>query len=331
VPAERRAVIDVGTNSVKLLVAEVDEASVVPVWEEGNQTRLGAGFYETHLLQAAAVQRTSQAVSAFVAAARAHGASGVRIIATSAARDAVNKEALLQAIQARCGLPVEIISGATEARWAHQGVTTEPALAGQRLLIMDTGGGSTEFVLSDHEDVLQEHSFPLGAVRLLEHIQPSDPPTPNQLTACRQRALEVVLGQIRPCLAAQMEPALARTQLVGSGGTAVILMRMHLGIDTYDRAAIEAARLSLSDVSNWVNRLWALPLAQRVQIKGLPPPRADVMLTGAVIYEVVMQTLGLAELRVSTRGLRFAALMEGWPKSVSPWNTPGTGSMAKTR
>jgi exopolyphosphatase/guanosine-5'-triphosphate,3'-diphosphate pyrophosphatase len=309
-PSERRAVIDVGTNSVKLLVAEVDGASVVPVWEEGNQTRLGAGFYANHLLQAAAIERTAQAVAEFVSTARSHLAAGVRVIATSAARDALNQEELIRAVRARCGLPMEIISGALEARWAHQGVTTDPVLGGQRLLIMDTGGGSTEIILSDRGHALKEHSFPLVAVRLLEQIHPADPPSPAQLAECRARAREVAASQIMPFLGT--EPVLEQTLLVGSGGTAAVLMRMHLGIDTYNRGALESGRLAQAAVSGWVERLWALPLAQRRQIKGLPPPRADVMLTGAVIFEAVMQTLGLNELRISTRGLRFAAVMDGW-------------------
>jgi len=322
--AERRAVIDVGTNSVKLLVAEVDGATVAPVWEEGNQTRLGEGFYETRVLQPAAIERTARAVGEFANAARSHGAAGVRVIATSAAREARNPQDLVEAIRAQCGLPVEIISGDVEARWAHAGVRTDPALAGQRLLIMDTGGGSTELILSGPEGPVKEKSFPLGAVRLLERLRPGDPPSAAQLAECRARAREVAASEIVPFLGPALASAPAR--LVGSGGTAAVLMRMHLGIESYNRQALEAGRLTAAEVTAWVERLWSLPLAQRRQIKGLPPPRADVMLTGAVIFETVMGALRLDALRVSTRGLRFAAVREGWSQALAAPAAPARPS-----
>ena len=151
----RRAVIDIGTNSIKLLVGEVIEGSVHPIDERSEQTRLGAGFYDTHQLQPVPIARTASAVARFVAQARDAGAESIRIIATSAARDAENAADLLEAVRRAAGLRVEIISGDKEAEWVFRGVTSHPGLPRKRLLILDVGGGSTEFILgkSDH------HSF----------------------------------------------------------------------------------------------------------------------------------------------------------------------------
>ena len=146
-PAPRRAVIDIGTNSVKLLVAEVAGATVTPLLEQSEQTRLGRGFYETHRLQPEAIRQTAQAVAEFAGRAGKFSPVSTRVIATSAARDALNAAELIAAIKASAGLPVEIISGEQEADWAFLGVTSDPALAGQPLLILDVGGGSTEFIL----------------------------------------------------------------------------------------------------------------------------------------------------------------------------------------
>src|SRR5689334_6033852 len=135
----RRAVIDVGTNSVKLLVAEVHGQKVQPLFERSEQTRLGHGFYETHILRPDAIQQTAQAVASFTALAQQWEPANVRLIATSAARDAKNQEDLIGPLHRASGLKVEIISGEQEADLIFRGVATDPRLDGQRLLIIDVG------------------------------------------------------------------------------------------------------------------------------------------------------------------------------------------------
>src|SRR5882724_11356323 len=181
----RRAVIDVGTNSVKLLIADVSGRQVEALIEQSQQTRLGAGFYQTHRLQAAAISDTARAVAGFALKAREAGAIVTRVIATSAARDAVNQEELVDAIQTASGLPVEIISGQKEADWAFRGVTSDPVFAGHPLLIVDVGGGSTEFILGEGNHQQFRHSFAIGTVRLLERLPHSDPPSAWDWEQCR--------------------------------------------------------------------------------------------------------------------------------------------------
>ena len=311
----RRAVIDVGTNSIKLLVADVSGHDVRPVWEESKQTRLGRGFYETHRLQPEAIAATAKAVAQFTATAHKQEAVSIRVIATSAARDAINPDDLTSAIEQAAGLKVEIISGELEADWVFQGVTTDPRLAQTPLLLLDVGGGSTEFIVGQGEHKHFRRSFPLGTVRLLEQIPPGDPPLPAQLAACRQWLGEFLEKEVRP----QLEPALRRelklaagesaAQLVGTGGSASILACLEAKLQKHDRERIEATRLSLERLRAHARRLWSLPLAERKEIVGLPPNRADVILTGAVIYEAIMERFKFTTLRISTRGLRFAAVM----------------------
>ena len=173
----RRAVIDIGTNSVKLLVAEVSGPRVQPLVERSRQTRLGRGFYATHRLQPAAIADTARAVAGFAAQAREWGAAPPRVIATSAARDAVNQSELLDALRAASNLEVEVISGEQEADWSFRGVNSDPAIAGQPLLLVDVGGGSTEFILGEGDHQKFRRSFPIGTVRLMEQLPRSDPPT----------------------------------------------------------------------------------------------------------------------------------------------------------
>ena len=310
----RRAVIDVGTNSVKLLVADVRGREASPVLEDSKQTRLGRGFYETHRLQPEAVALTAEAVKIFSARAKELRVADIRVIATSAARDAKNSHELTAAILAAAGLPTEVITGDQEAEWAFAGVTSDARFAAVPLLLLDVGGGSTEFILGCHGQIHFRRSFPLGTVRLLEKFPVSDPPTAAQLAASRAWLTEFFRAEILPALTPAMQretkldPRHRQAQLVGTGGTATLLARMAAGLADFDRDRIEAARLTLAGVRDRAAQLWSLPLAQREVIPGLPKKRADVILPGVLIFEAVLAELGFDELAVSTRGLRFAVV-----------------------
>jgi exopolyphosphatase / guanosine-5'-triphosphate,3'-diphosphate pyrophosphatase len=308
--AIRRAVIDVGTNSVKLLVADVRGRDVQPVHEESRQTRLGRGFYETRRLQPEPIARTAEAVWEFVEIARERNADAIRVIATSAARDAVNPMDLTGSILRASGLMTEIITGAREAEWVFEGVTTDPELARHPLLLLDVGGGSTEFIAGGGGEKHFAHSFPLGTVRLMEKFPHGDPPKKSEFNACHEWLKNFLQHEIRP----QVEPALKNEAgeilLVGTGGTTSILARMEKELDRFDRDKIERTVLSLERIVAHRKHLWKLPLEERKEITGLPKLRADVILTGVLIYEAVMEEFGFQQLRVSTRGLRFAAVME---------------------
>ncbi len=318
--AVRRAVIDVGTNSIKLLVADVANRDVSPILEQSHQTRLGKDFYATRRLRPAAIAATARAVADFANTARQHQAASVRLVATSAARDALNQEELTSALEQAAGLKVEVLSGDQEAEWDFQGATTNPRLATVPLLLMDVGGGSTQFILGQGAHMHFRHSFPLGTVRLLEKLPHCDPPQPEELYACRQWLKGFLHAEVAPRLKPPMRREAgrgstgAKLQLVGTGGTASILACMEARLDTFDRERLEATPLSFERLRWHVEHLWSLPLEKRKQIIGLPENRADVILTGAAIYEAVMAQFGFDELRVSTRGLRFAAVMAGTPE-----------------
>jgi exopolyphosphatase/guanosine-5'-triphosphate,3'-diphosphate pyrophosphatase len=183
-------------------------------------------------------------------------------------------------------------------------------LAGLRLLIMDLGGGSAEFILGDRGHARFSQSFPLGCVRLLEKLRPPEHPTATDLSRCRDFIGAFLAERVAPVL----EPLLARssheTILVGTGGTATILARMESKMAGFEREKIEAVRLNRKTVHRWMEHLWSLPLTERKMVVGLPANRADVILLGTAIYATVMAAFALHELRISTRGLRFAALMD---------------------
>jgi len=305
----RRAVIDIGTNSVKLLLAEVRGHDIDPVLEESEQTRLGRGFYEEHRLQAGPIRDTARAVSRLAGKARMHHAASIDLIATSAARDAQNATELKDAIQQSSGLAVRIITGEEEAELAYRGVTSNEVFRHRPLLILDVGGGSTEMIAGSGEHHLFRHSFPVGSVRLQERFPPSDPPAPGEQEQCRQWLAEQFPkpGDARfaiPLPVGSQEPI----QLVGTGGSATILARMERQMTGYDRSQIDGLMLSRQRVRETLDRLWGLRLAERKLIVGLPPNRADIILMGVLIYDTLMDLYDHDTLAITTRGLRFGAL-----------------------
>jgi len=305
-----RAVIDVGTNSVKVLLAEVESGVVMPLWETSEQTRLGRGFYETHRLQAEPLAATAAVVARFAGEARARGAIHVRVVATSAARDAVNRDELLDAIRVASGLPTEVISGDQEAEWGFRGVMTDPTHANRPILLMDVGGGSTEFILGQRGQVTYRRSFKLGSVRLHEQFPPSDPPVAPELAALRGWLEDFLRREVAPGLTAAIAGGDAPERIVGVGGTTAILALMEARAERFDRGLVDQARFGRERLSALLEELWMEPLPLRRQRVGLPPERADVIVFGTAIYEAALRVLGIQELGVSTRGLRYAALLD---------------------
>jgi exopolyphosphatase/guanosine-5'-triphosphate,3'-diphosphate pyrophosphatase len=307
----RRAVIDVGTNSVKILVAEVRNRDVQPILEKSEQTRLGSGFYETRVLQSEAVRQTAEAIRNFATDARAAGASQIRVVATSAARDAVNRDHLISEVRRVSGMELEIISGEQEAEWVFRGVTTDPQLLGHKLLILDVGGGSTEFIIGQGEHHVFRQSFDVGSVRLFEKLKPVDPPSPADLEKCRSSLNAFFIDQIAPTLEKLLEhSARDKVRLIATGGAATILARIQFQLLDYDRAQIEGRCISRERVNAWMQRLWNEPLASRKIIAGMPSKRADIIPMGVAIYEAVMEHFKFSEMHITTRGLRFGALLE---------------------
>ncbi len=299
----RRAIIDVGSNSVKLLIADVIEGVVTPIVHKGEQTRLGRGVFDTGRLRPEAISDTARAVSAFAARAKKESAETVRVLATSAVREAGNSDQLAVAIAAG-GLELEIIDGQTEAELVLRGVRSLPDLATGPLAIIDVGGGSTELLVADDATLRLQHSFALGTVRWLGSYSVSETPTAAERAKLALALDNFLDEQVTPKLGGPLPGT-----LVGAGGTPVFLSRIFKERDDLAADEIESLRLSLPEVQTLTNRLWQMPLAARGELPGLPANRADVILFGAAIYEAVMMRCGFHELRPTLRGVRYGALL----------------------
>jgi len=271
------------------------------VIEQAEITRLGRGVDASRTLAPQAIEETLAAVERFVATARAQGAQGVVISATSAARDASNGPAFLAQARERVGLPLEILTGDEEARLSFASAFADFGGAGP-LAMVDIGGGSTEVVLGDaHGDLSFRRSFDVGAVRLTERHLHDDPPSSSELGAVR--------AGIRKALK-ELPSAPPGAALVGIAGTVTTLYAVHAGLATWDPEKVHGAMLSRAEVEATVTRLAALPVARRRTVPGRQPKRADVIVAGGLILEGVLKTLGLDRLRVSDRGLRWGLLQD---------------------
>jgi exopolyphosphatase / guanosine-5'-triphosphate,3'-diphosphate pyrophosphatase len=298
----RYAAIDVGTNSVLLLVAEQDaRGRFAAVAEQAEITRLGRGVDSTRALAPQAIEETLAVVERFVALARAQGAQGVVISATSAARDASNGATFLALARERVGLPLEILTGDEEARLSFASAFADFGGAGP-LAMVDIGGGSTEVVLGDaHGDILFRRSFDVGSVRLTERLLRDDPPSSQELGAVR--------SAIRKALK-ELPASPPGTALVGIAGTVTTLFAVNAGLATWDPEKVHGLMLSRAEVDTTVARLVALPVAKRRLVPGLQPKRADVIVAGGLILQGVLKALDLDRLRVSDRGLRWGLLAD---------------------
>ena len=305
-----RAVVDLGTNSVKVLIADVCAGLVTPRYERSVQTRLGRGLYDTHRLSTEAIAATVKVLREYRAEADRLAATSFRVLATSAARDAENATDLVAAIRNATGAELEIVSGDREAALVYRGVRSQTDRVGDALLAVDVGGGSTEFILGERDEPDFAVSHQLGTVRMLAGLELSDPPGDAAMSACvtdlRRLLAERVAPQLRPALnALTAQPV----EVIGPGGTTTFLARIRHATDEFDRARFEATHFTAGELRDLTGRLWNMTHHEREQLKGLPANRADVILLGSAIYLAVLEEFGIPKLRVSTRGLRFGALL----------------------
>jgi exopolyphosphatase / guanosine-5'-triphosphate,3'-diphosphate pyrophosphatase len=298
----RYAAIDVGTNSVLLLVAERQaDGRFTAVEERSEITRLGKGVDKTKTLSPEALETTLRVLERFAQEAHDLGAKGIVATATSAARDATNGKDFLDGAKARAGLTVEIISGEEEARLSFGSAFTD--FGGKApLVVLDIGGGSTEFIYGSAKgEVSFRHSFDVGAVRLTERHMKSDPPVQSELDA-----IDAMLDQSF----ATLPPPPAGFKMVGVAGTVTTLCAVARRVEPYDPAIIHGSTLTFDEVDAALNRLASLPTSLRKTVPGLQPKRADVIVAGGLVFRAAMRALKVTEVTVSDRGLRWGLLAD---------------------
>jgi len=307
----RFAAIDVGTNTVLLVVAERGAGGLAPVVERAEITRLGRGVDASGLLAPEAIRETVEVVARYAAEARALGARAIACVATSAARDAANGAAFFDATRDAAGIAPEVISGEEEARlvygsaWRDFGLGGAGLPAGLPLAVLDVGGGSTELTWGDGPEPRGRLSLQLGAVRLTERHPAADPPGAAGLAALRAAAAAILDPALRPL---QGLAELPGARLVGVAGTVTTLAAVGQALPRYDAARVHGSSLSLDEVEALCERMAALALPARQRLPGMEPKRADVIVAGGAVVSEAMRATGFDRLTVSDRGVRWGLL-----------------------
>ncbi len=279
----RVAAVDLGTNTTRLLVADVDDGRIDEVHRETRITRLGEGVDARGRLLPLPIARVRNALSDYRRTLERLGAQRTLAVATSAVRDAENGEAFLGEIEWSYGFATRLLSGDEEALLTRRGVDPKPGT-----LVVDIGGGSTELIVDDFHA-----SLDMGAVRYTERFVHTDPPDPQELDECA-RAVHAILEE-RVQVKAQ--------SAIGVAGTVTTLAALDLDLERYDRKRVHAHRLTTAGARTQLERLAALPLHQRRELPAIEPDRAPVIVAGAVILVSILDHFDLEEIDVSERDI----------------------------
>jgi exopolyphosphatase/guanosine-5'-triphosphate,3'-diphosphate pyrophosphatase len=314
------AVIDVGSNTLRMLIGSVRGSEVLRIYTSRSITRLAEGIREAGNLREENMAKSLEALRDFSRVLSEYGVDHVRAVGTSAFREAKNSKGFITKVYEECGIMIETITGMREAGLTAAGVrfgftgTVAPSL------IIDIGGGSTEWIVSGEppDEMIFHGSAPFGVVNLYERFMKTDPPSPPDVSALNE-AIDawVLLGAWEGFKAPADKPPLGErisavpfSLLIGTGGTLTTLASLDLGLKTYDHRRVHMHRITLRRLSGIRDALMSLPLKERQGMDGLECGRADLIIPGILLTIRLMEILGFDTLIVSDYGLLEGLLME---------------------
>ena len=284
----RVAAIDCGTNSIRLLIADIDSSNFREIYRTMEIVRLGQGVDQNKAFHPDAIARTLAAVDLFAQEISKRGVEHIRFCATSATRDATNRELFIDGVKQRLGVEPEVISGEEEARLSFIGATKEFAQSDAPFLVVDIGGGSTEFVYG-HSDVEFAKSVNIGCVRMTERNIHSDPPKTEEIENARRDIQEAI------AVAASIVPITQAKTLIAVAGTATSVAASALNLETYDRHLIHLSRVSAEQTHHAAITFAAMNAEERSHVGFLHPGRADVFAAGSLVLSEIMKATGAKE------------------------------------
>jgi exopolyphosphatase/guanosine-5'-triphosphate,3'-diphosphate pyrophosphatase len=298
----RVAAVDLGTNSTRLLVADIEDGRISDVERETRITRLGEGVDERRRLLPVPIARVRNVLSDFRRTLESLGAERTLAVATSAMRDAENGEAFLGEIEWSYGFATRLLSGHDEALMMFRGVTYERKVKAGTV-ILDVGGGSTELVAGGREGVRWHDSLDIGSARLTERFLKSDPPTQAELDTCATAVRALLAARVPDEIRSDTRAA------VGVAGTITSLAALALGSEEYDRDGVHGFELTAEALDDQLERLASVPVEERKQMRPLDPDRAPVIVGGAVIAREALAFFGLEVLEISERDILDGAAL----------------------
>lgn len=299
----RLAAIDIGTNSVLLLIVEQQTIHELKALEESATiTRLGQGIDQSALLKGDAIKRTLATLAAYAKRIEQAGVKQTFAVGTSVLRDATNKDDFLIPATSILGCPIEVIAGKREAELVLSGVQSIFGELSPGTLIFDVGGGSTELILYQGPGQFILTSLNIGAVRFTERYLSQDPPTRDHLVTMKH--------QINSALSQLPTTYNDAKKLIGVAGTNTTLAAVYLQLTTYDPQQVNGLRLTRDQLTEQIARYQQLPLKKRKNIPGLHPQRADIILAGALIVDAILDHFQATQFQVCDRGVRWGLIWE---------------------
>jgi exopolyphosphatase/guanosine-5'-triphosphate,3'-diphosphate pyrophosphatase len=297
----RLASIDIGTNTILLLIADVDEGKLKPLFEMETIVGLGKGLQKDGILSQEAIKRGLQTLTQYLQQCQTTRAQKIFAVGTSALREAENSMDFLKTIKEKLDLSIEIISGEEEAHLSFLAVARDLKELKKPILVIDVGGGSTEFILGKGEQIIQWESLPLGSVRFTEQFLLSDP--------IQRGEWEKMEREIRESLGSIPYPQ-ERFSMVAVGGTATTLASVEQGLEEFIPEKIHHFVLRKEALKNQLHLYRSKTIDERRKIPGLPPARADVILAGGAILYMAMEKLKSPTVLISCHGIRYGLLYQ---------------------
>lgn len=290
---KRYAAIDIGTNSMRLLLATLEGNQLVHREKHLNTTRIGYSVDAEGKISTEGLETNLRSFKTFVDQARSFGAENIWAIATSAVRDAKNGMDFVAKALEETGVLIEIIDGETEAQMGYQGVLMGLENPQAFMRMIDIGGGSTEFILGDANSIFEANSFNVGALRMTERYITTDPVTEEEYQDMVQGIRHILEA---PLLKGRQERV---HELIGIGGTATTIAAIHQKLEPYNPDLVHGYSMGIEEIRELAGQLKAMTIAERMQVKGLQPKRADIILAGITIMLVSMELLGISKLTIS--------------------------------
>ena len=297
---KRVAVIDVGTNSTRLLVADVADGRVSPLDRRSTVTRLGRGVDLSGHLASEAIEDVCTAIAGYVGVLEELEVETVDAIATSAVRDADNGSAFIAELRERFALSARVLDGEEEARSTYLGATSE-TLPSEPTLVVDIGGGSTELIVGSGREISFHDSLQVGVVRHTERHISSDPPTAGEM--------EALAADVRNLIEDSVGAGIEASRAIAVAGTPTSLAAVELGLEPYDPSRVHGHVLALPSIQRMLSRLASVPLAERVEIPGLHPDRAPNIVAGVVILVETMRAFEIEEVTVSEHDILYGTAL----------------------
>jgi len=303
-------VIAVGTNSTRLLVADVEGGKVSPLERRSTVTRLGRGVDLSGRLASEAIEDVCTAISGYVGILEELGAESVDAIATSAVRDADNGSAFIAELRERFALSARVLDGEEEARLTYLGATSESSPT-EPTLVVDIGGGSTELIVGTGSEITFHDSLQVGVVRHTERHIASDPPTASEL--------EALATDVRTLIERSLGSGVTATRGIAVAGTPTSLAAVEMELEPYDPARVHGHVLALPSIQRMLSRLASAPLAERVAIPGLHPDRAPTIVAGVVVLVETMRAFELEEITVSEHDILYGTALAATRRNSSTY------------